>query len=135
MRAILDRQVAELRGGVPAGGVVYLPLEGGDVLRSTAPAGDVEVPEIALDGAGGVLLQPALPADLLAAGGLAFRVTGPAGVVVPQKPLPVIDETDRGLGRYLSLYLPRTALPSGSLTLEILAGGETVEAYPFRVRR
>jgi len=131
----LDRQVAELSNGVPAAGVVYVPLEGGDVLRSTASAATGAVPEIELAGAGGVLLQPAVPADLLAAGGLAYRVRGADAAVVAEGPLPVIDETAQGLGRYVSLYLPAAHLPSGSLSLEIRRDGEAVGEYAFRVQR
>lgn len=131
----LDRQVAELRGGVPAAGVVYVPLEGGDVLRSTASAGDGSGPRIELDGAGGVLLQPAVRPDLLAAGGLAYRVSRADGVVVAEGPLPVVDESDQGLGRYVSVYLPASRMVSGSLVLELRSGGEEIGRYPFRVER
>lgn len=131
----LDRQVAELSGGVSAAGVIYVPLEGGDVLRSTATPGSGEVPQIKLAGAGGILLQPTVRPDLLAAGDLAFRVLSTDGAVVAEGPLPVIDETAQGLGRYVSLYLPSARLPPGIATLELWAGGEEIGRYPFRVER
>lgn len=134
-----EEEIARLRGGTVTGGVVYVPLSGGDVLRSGAPAAPPEgrVAAIRLDaGTGGVLLQPAVDEiRLTGVDTLRFRLTDANGGSLEEGSLPIVDESQFDLGRYVSLFVPASRLPSGTLTLELFDGTELVGEYRFRVER
>ncbi len=138
--SLADRRAEELSRGIPAGGVVFVPLGGGDVLRSgdTGDSADPAAasPRIELSRAGGVLLQPDVDPALLGEWETVdYRVTDAGGRLVHEGSMPVVDETDQGLGRYVTLFLPSGLLPPGTATLELRAGGGEIGRYPFRVER